>query len=386
MSDANRTQLAYVEEVTFGTTPSAALKVMRWTGETLAQDTTTVTSQEIRSDRQISKIIKTGAEAKGDITIEMSATSHDDLLKGALQSSGWSSPVSQTIANLTFAAGSGSYTITRAAGSYVTDGYAVNQWVKISNAVNAGNNGYGKISALTATVMTISHNGNGVNETLASGGQIIMGAQIVNGTTLTSFSFERKYNDISNTFAALLGMCINSLALSIPTGQLITGSFGFMGQKEENETATIGNGTYTAAPTTDVMSATNDLQLIMENGTRFDVTKLDINLNNNLRTRNQVGYTNPISVGSGSAVVSGTISAYFTSNAIIAKNIDFTSTSLSVLLKDAAGNAVVFDIPEVKITNAKRNGSAINTDVMAELTWSASMDPTELITIRIAKF
>jgi len=259
--------------------------------------------------------------------------------------------------------------------------------------VNAANNGYGKISVLTTTVMTIvgnyntaAGNANGVNEVLVAGGTINMGAQAVNGTTLNSYSFERKYNDLTNEFAAITGVCVNTLGLSINAGQLITMVLGMMGQKEASASATIGNGSYTAAPTNDVVSATNDVFMVMENLGKFDVTQVGINLNNNLRNRMQVASLNPVSIGCGECLVTSTIQAYFTSQTIINKCLNFTSTNLVIIVKDAANNAYLFELPEVKVTNAKRNAAAKNQDVMADLSISAFRDPVEGITIRITKW
>ena len=52
MSDANQVRIGYTAESTFATTPSAALQLVRFTGESLGQQTDTTTSAEIRSDRQ----------------------------------------------------------------------------------------------------------------------------------------------------------------------------------------------------------------------------------------------------------------------------------------------------------------------------------------------
>lgn len=56
MSDTNRIRLAYGAESTYGTAPSGnPAKELRLTSESLKQDTGTVTSGEIRNDRNISK-------------------------------------------------------------------------------------------------------------------------------------------------------------------------------------------------------------------------------------------------------------------------------------------------------------------------------------------
>lgn len=82
LGTSNRTALRYIAEVTFGTTPATpALKDLRYTGESLAANISTVRSNEIRSDRNVSDLIRTGSEAGGDIDCEMSYGSYDDFIE-----------------------------------------------------------------------------------------------------------------------------------------------------------------------------------------------------------------------------------------------------------------------------------------------------------------
>ena len=82
---SNRTALRYVAEVTEGTTPATpALSEIRYTGESLGYNISNTRSNEIRSDRNVADLIRTGAEAAGDINFEMSYGSFDSLLEAAL--------------------------------------------------------------------------------------------------------------------------------------------------------------------------------------------------------------------------------------------------------------------------------------------------------------
>lgn len=92
MADANRTQLGYVEEVTFGTTPTAALQVLRTTGGQITPTQSTVTSQEIRADFRAGRPVRTSQMAEGSINMEWSYGTLDDILEGMLLES-WSSDV-----------------------------------------------------------------------------------------------------------------------------------------------------------------------------------------------------------------------------------------------------------------------------------------------------
>ena len=85
MSESNRTAIYYIPEVTYGVTPvNAVWKTMRFTGESLSTAPTTVTSNEIRSDRQVSDLVLTGEQMNGGINFELSAQTYDALLEAAL--------------------------------------------------------------------------------------------------------------------------------------------------------------------------------------------------------------------------------------------------------------------------------------------------------------
>lgn len=85
MADGSRHSLAYIEEVTRGTTPATPVfKAVRHTGTTLALSKNTMQSEEIRNDRQISDFRHGAFQVGGDISLELSYGSFDDLLEAVL--------------------------------------------------------------------------------------------------------------------------------------------------------------------------------------------------------------------------------------------------------------------------------------------------------------
>lgn len=90
--DSNATRLGYVEETVFGTTPSANLQILRRTGGNFRPSQTTITSQEIRTDYRGGTPVRTSQMAQGEINVEWSYGTLDDLLEGMLMSA-WSSNV-----------------------------------------------------------------------------------------------------------------------------------------------------------------------------------------------------------------------------------------------------------------------------------------------------
>lgn len=79
---ADTTQLAYIKEATWGTTPSSpAMQILRLTSESLTYNPETVTSQELTPDRNISDQILTSAGVSGGMNFELSYGTFDDLLE-----------------------------------------------------------------------------------------------------------------------------------------------------------------------------------------------------------------------------------------------------------------------------------------------------------------
>jgi len=93
MSDSSQTRLAYVAESTYGTTPSTPTLIeTRFTSESLNANITNETSNEIRSDRNVTDLVQVGQNAGGNIDFELSYGTFDAFLE-SLMFSTWSTNV-----------------------------------------------------------------------------------------------------------------------------------------------------------------------------------------------------------------------------------------------------------------------------------------------------
>jgi hypothetical protein len=102
LQSTNRVKLGRAREATFGVTPATpAFKAIRQTSSSLALNPQTVTSQEIRSDRQVPDLILVGYQAGGDVGGEMSFLSMDDDLEEALQGTWVSNPLITVVTQAT---------------------------------------------------------------------------------------------------------------------------------------------------------------------------------------------------------------------------------------------------------------------------------------------
>lgn len=78
--------LAYGVQSACGT-PQTTLKALRFTSETLNASASATQSNEIRTNRNVSDLIRTTLSVGGDVNIELSYEMYDDFLQGLLQSS-----------------------------------------------------------------------------------------------------------------------------------------------------------------------------------------------------------------------------------------------------------------------------------------------------------
>jgi len=399
MSDSNRVSQAYVKETTYGVFPTAGpptLKELRFVSESLAQENTTVTSQEIRADRQITGLLRTGIRVPGDLNFEFSYGAFDEWLDWALMDDlgfGIGANAAVTIAagpSYTVTVPASVYTITRAAGSFITDGLLVNHWVEIRNFNDAGNNGYFKLLTVGALAITL---GQAAGTPVAGGPEtdvvIIQGAQIENGVLLTTFSGEKNLQDATagSRFQQDLGMAIDRLSMTLPVDNIITGTFGLLGKRSVSAAATGGTGSNTAPAQNPVETGVDNVLSILEAGVPQQTISATFELLNNLRARLALGNLGAISMGTGTVNVTGKHTSYYTDKAIIDKALNQTESYLAYVLQESTGaNAMILDWPKIKYSNGKRVAGGINTDVIADMDWTAYRHPTEDCTMRIVRF
>lgn len=85
IAETSSTRLSFIKETVYGTTPSTpAFTNARYTSETLKHLRQTITSNEVRSDRNVSDLIQVAGGAEGAINFEMSYGAFDSFLEGAL--------------------------------------------------------------------------------------------------------------------------------------------------------------------------------------------------------------------------------------------------------------------------------------------------------------
>jgi len=359
------------------------LERYRYVSESLHQETGTVTSAEIRDDRNIADIIRTSVNAPGEVAIEVSAGAFDEEFKAALQSAGWSLYILKPAA-ITISAASGDNSFNDSATGFVTAGFVVNQWIEVRGFTNPANNGYFKIVSVTAAKIVVK-GGTLVTEGAGPSVTVEQMEYITTGTVQRYYSLEGQLTDIAGEFQRWLDEVIGTLNLTIPTDGILTGSIGYSGKTETSAAVTLGDGADIPARTEPIMNSIDDVFAVREKDAPYDITGLTFNLTNNLRSRPQVATLGAISQGSGSIGITGTHTAYYATKVVMDRYLGFTETEIAVVLEDPNGNGYILDVPALKYTSGQRVAGGINTDIIADMAWTAKMHATENIMARLVR-
>ena len=391
MGDSNRTALYYGEENTaWGTLATCTFQELRFTGESFAYNIANTTSGEIRSDRQVTDLIQTGADNSGGFNFELSYDSFNELLEGALWSD-WSTDLAISAKGIGIAD-----TGVLTAGTGATDDTAnfslatVGQWIELRGSSDADNNGYyqitDKASHTSITVAPVP------NSTLASGTDTITigGSYIRNGIVKHSYSVIRYHGGlVSGQYFTFLGQVVNSFNLSAQASSILTGSFDFIGKSATLEQSSASVTGASTAGSNDVLNAVSNVAEIREGGSDVSsclVQGLDFTIANNVRGLQSIGTLGNCDIGVGKCDVTGTLTAYFKDNALYDKYLAGTASSLSYKVEDSSGNAYIIDMPQIEFESDGINAGGQDQDIMETLGFRAIKDPTYGYTIQISKF
>lgn len=356
MANGSRHSLFAVKEVTYGTTPNnPALDLVRITGTTLGLSKDSLQSEEIRSDRQIADFRLGANQVGGDINFELSYGSFDQFLEAVLLSVAWAAPADTGVTTISATATG----FSRAAGSFLTDGFAVGQAVTSSGFVGSGFNGKSIITAVDALTMDTSIIGSGTHGVEAGDAdeQILASQSVKAASTRSSFTFVRQFADImavDNPFYIYRGIELNSIQLTIAANSMITGTFSVVGQSQETAQDLTGLGTPTFPPASTTSPLDSFTGTLEEGGvTVAVVTEISMTLQNGIEPRFVVGSKNSIYPSVGRSNLTGQVTAYFEDSTLVNKFLDETESSLVFSLPDGAGNTQRYRVPRIKYTGGQ---------------------------------
>lgn len=166
------------------------------------------------------------------------------------------------------------------------------------------------------------------------------------GVERRSFTVQRNFADLAgDSFHVFTGCEIDSLSLEIAPNAKVTGSFAVVGQSFVAQGST--QGAVAAANTNETLDSFTGA--LLEGGSPIAiVTGINLSIENGLEPRFVVGKKETILPQIGRSNVSGEITAFFESSALLDKFVNETESSLELQLVDLDGNGYTITLPRIK--------------------------------------
>jgi hypothetical protein len=364
-------QVAYKVEPSFGVAPSAgSAQLLRRVMCDLDQTKATYKSAEITPTYQITDFRHGVKKAAGSIKGELSPGGYSTFMGDAVRRA-FTTLTATSGASITIA-GTGPYTVTRAAGSWLTDGIKVGHVVRLSvgvfNAANINRNLF--VISMTATVLTVMPL-NGIATTpmvaegpIATSTVTMVGKQTfapTTGQTDNSYSIEQRYVDAS-LYERFVGCKVDKFGIAMPASGIVTCDVGMMGQYRDLTAGTAYFTSPTAVTTFGVLASAVGV-LYVGSTAIATITGFNLNISG--------GYTMPAGVVGSNIVpaifpgridVSGDFSAYFDTGTYRDAFDNETPLALSVVLATGTGASADFigiTLPNIKLSGAQKDDGEI---------------------------
>ena len=358
-------KIAYRKETTWGVVaPNSGAKQLRRVTSQFNQKAEELQSAEIRQDYQIADYRHGSLSTEGSLNGELSPSTYADFFAAALAKN-FAAGGSTTGASLTIAVSGSFYTITRAAGSWLTDGFYVGNVIRLTGAgfapANVGKNiQILSITALVLTVRTFDENTLTAEGPIAAAGAAVVGKQTfapLTGHTSDSFTVEEFYGGGVNVSEVHTGNKVGSVAVQLPASGFCTVDFTFMGKGMMQTGASQHFATATAAPTSGLTVGVSGSVLV--NGVPAGViTNASFNIDRGLEAAVVVGSKYAADIFDGRINVTGDFSTYFENEVYRDYFIDETKISLVFALttgSEANAEVISFVLPSVKLGSSSRN-------------------------------
>lgn len=338
-------------------------------------------SNEKTSHQQDQDVRHGPKSTKGSISGEISAGTyadwHDALLRRARTTV---ATIVLGATTLTIAASGTEYTLTRSAGSWLTDGIKKGMVIRITaGAVNANNlNKNIVVRLVTATIIT----GKPLNVdlTLTAEGPIATCTVTIPGKysyaptsahLLSAFTIEDWHPGLSPTKSERhIGCEMNSAKVTIPETGMNTIDWDVLGVN-----FTKADTVYFASPTAEGstgIAASASTMYIISDAYQSNVANLDFTMGGNLTAPFTSGSNKPVGVFSDKVIASGNMSQYWEDSVLRDAFIDETELGIVVVMAvsgDAAADFISYMMPRCKLMSNGKDDP--NTGIKQGITFKA---------------
>lgn len=177
---------------------------------------------------------------------------------------------------------------------------------------------------------------------------------LVNGLTRKSFSILRKFGDLgagNKPYHLLTGVEINSCEMKIPTSGIVTCTFDTIAKTYVPSEGAPTGATLSAPTTTTPMDSFTGV--VQEGGSAIGViTEATIKFDNGMDRRFVIGSKDTLKPSQKKFAVSGSITCYYESGAMLDKFLNGTASSLSLQISNGT-DSLQLDLPNIKYTGGR---------------------------------
>lgn len=356
-------QLAYKAETTYGTDPGATgAQSLRRVQSTLDLTKDTYQSNEIRTDLQVADFRHGVRRVSGKISGELSTQTYADFFAAILKRD-FTSGVNISGVSLTIAGAGPSYTVTRAVGSYLADGFKVGDIVRLSvgtlNAANINRNLLVvSLTALALTVVTLNGSALVAEGPITGCTVSVPGKKTFvpqSGHTDKSFAFEHYYSDLGQS-ELFTGCKVGKLSLALPPTGMSTIDMDVTGQNVTTSASRYYTSP-TAQTTTGILAAVNGVCRIAGQPVA-NLTGLSFDVNAYFKGDPVVGSNVVPTQFPGRVTISGQATAYFDSVSLRDAFLNESEIDLIAALtadNSAASAAMSFALPRIKLGGSTKS-------------------------------
>jgi hypothetical protein len=343
-----------------GATVAVALEGLALTSRNINLERDTLESERVSPDRQYHSVRHGLNRVTGDLGYELALVSTDTAIRATMFSE-WSTPVIGTTGTLTMTdpvTTDNLCTLTRASGSWITDGIRPGDVLKLTGATPSTNNKFWLVISVTsATVIRLANPGN--IAVAGSGGTITFpGRRIDIGTMKRTFSMMRAFADIAKY--QYFHQCVfNSMSMTLAPENPVGGAFAILGTRgEAMASVPMGTENPSVEPGTEFFAAF-DGYMYEAQELNAVVTSLDFTLDNQASLAGVVGSKFSPNVFEARASVEGTISAMFTGGGMYDRFFNETETALSAYMESpGATGFICVTMPRIKYMGASMDPPA----------------------------
>ena len=377
------TQFAIKKETTFGVLAGdTGGKLLRRTSADFNSTRESYSSSELRTDMQVADFRLGTKSTDGSLSGELSPGAYTELIEMVLAkdfaAGGTTASASVTIAGPT----SGLYTVTRATGDFLADGFKVGEVARMTGAglspANVGNNLLVvNVAALVLTVRLLSATALVAEGPIATVAVASVGKETsipLTGHTDQSATLEAWYSDIAQS-EVHTGNKVSGWNLTVPSTGLITTDFTLMGKGLEQTGTSQYFTSPTALSTTGIVAAVNGAIIINGSVTAACVTDFSLSISREMEPSQCIGSESAEAIFVGTIGVSGSFSTYFEDATV--RNFFENEADVTLVLAVATGeekNAGVMTFVLPKIVISSYTKSDTNLGIIASSDFTAVLN------------